>query len=57
METVLAAKTSVKKAAVQFNLQKSSLQNRISKIRKRSEIQIPAVLLKWRLPSEPRRFF
>jgi hypothetical protein len=41
MKSVLAAKISVTEAANLFNLPKSSLQDRISKIRKASEIQIP----------------
>jgi hypothetical protein len=59
MESVLAAKISVRKgtAVVGFNLPKSSLQDRISKIRKDSEVQVAPVLLHWHLPNKPRCFF
>jgi hypothetical protein len=43
-ESVLAAKMSVREAAGRFNLPKSSLQDRISKIRKDSKVQVPPEL-------------
>jgi transposase len=44
MESVLVAKMSVREAADRFNLPKSSLQDRISKIRKGSEVHVPPKL-------------
>jgi transposase len=41
MRSLLAANISVKEAANRFNLSKGSLQDRISKTRKGSEVQIP----------------
>jgi hypothetical protein len=41
MESVLVVKMNDTKAASRFNLPKSSLQDRIPKIRKGSEVQIP----------------
>jgi hypothetical protein len=42
--------------AGRFHFPKTSLQDRISKIWKGSEVQVPPVLLHWHLPNEPRCF-
>jgi hypothetical protein len=44
MESVLESKISVREAAGMFNFPKSSFQDRIWKIRKRREVQVPPKL-------------
>jgi hypothetical protein len=57
MGPVLAAEMSVTEAAGRLNLPKTSLQDKISKMRKGSEVQVPPDLLRWHLLNEARCFF
>jgi hypothetical protein len=56
MGSLLVAKMSVREAEGRFNLPKSSLQDKISKAREGSKVQVQPIRLHWRLPNEPRCF-
>jgi hypothetical protein len=56
MGPVLAVEMSVREAAGRLNLPKTPLQDKISKMRKGSEVQVPPDLLHWHLLNEARCF-